>query len=83
MGFYIIRLALLLLPEFAYTKIVTQLKGNFQMKKRHLEILGYKVIFLKCSDWIGLYYAEERLDFLRQLIWPNECKHEINKETLR
>nr|XP_008192822.1 PREDICTED: FAST kinase domain-containing protein 1 isoform X1 [Tribolium castaneum] len=73
------RLALLLLPEFACTKIVTRLKGPFQMKKRHLEILGYKVIFVKSSDWIELYYAEDRVDFLKQLIWPNCNTTNLNK----
>ncbi|KAJ3659143.1 hypothetical protein Zmor_010848 [Zophobas morio] len=76
------RLALLLTPEYAYTTITSQLKGSFQLKKRHLEMLGYKVVFVKSSDWIGLYYTEDRIDYLEHLIWPKKFS-EIKTQTFR
>lgn len=49
-----------------------QLKGKYQMKKRHLEMLGYRVILINFSEWICFYFPDERIDFISKLVWPKK-----------
>ncbi|KAB0797302.1 hypothetical protein PPYR_08296 [Photinus pyralis] len=62
------RIALLLMKENAYTNLMVQLKGYQQLKKRHLEILGYRVASVNIKKWNSLLYGAERLEFLNNLI---------------
>ncbi|XP_021937564.1 FAST kinase domain-containing protein 1, mitochondrial isoform X2 [Zootermopsis nevadensis] len=68
----ITRIAILLWGEDAYTNGVTQLRGKQQVKRRHLEMLGYRVIGISSSVWNSMYMAEPtaKTDYLRQKIWP-------------
>jgi hypothetical protein len=52
---------------------VSQLCGKQQLKQRHLEMLGYKVIGISSSIWNSMYMAEHnaKADYLRQKIWPS------------
>jgi hypothetical protein len=57
----------------AYTNGVSQLCGEQQLKRRHLEMLGYTVIGISSSVWNSMYMAEQnaKADYLRQKIWPS------------
>ncbi|KAJ8982983.1 hypothetical protein NQ317_001423 [Molorchus minor] len=63
------RLALLLVRQHSFTRFYTHLKGKYQLKRRHLEMLGYGVVIIKFNEWINLLYAEERLEFVSNKIW--------------
>ncbi|KAJ8931919.1 hypothetical protein NQ314_015117 [Rhamnusium bicolor] len=72
------RVALLLLQQHAFTRFYTHLKGKYQFKRRHLEMFGYGVAIIHFNEWINLLYAEERLEYLSKLIWPDYLKSSIN-----
>lgn len=69
----IIRIAILLWGKDAFTSGVPQLCGEQQLKQRHLEMMGYKVIGISSSIWNSMYMAEKnaKTDYLRQRIWPS------------
>ncbi|CAH1976025.1 unnamed protein product [Acanthoscelides obtectus] len=69
------RIAILLLRPYCYTRFYSHPKGKYQHKKRHLEMLGYEVSMVKFTEWINLLYAEERLEFLSDLIWPKKVEN--------
>lgn len=76
------RMALILMKPHSYTRFYKHLKGRYQQKKRHLEILGYEVRQIDQNQWINLLYADERLDFLRNLIdleVTRNLKNDVNK----
>lgn len=52
------------------------MKGLSKMKQRHLEILGYRVIWIKKSIWNSMFMTEPdaKLSYLRSLIWPKPRK---------
>lgn len=52
----------------SYTRFYKHLKGRYQLKSRHLEILGYDVRLINQNEWSNLLYACERLEFLRDLV---------------
>ncbi|XP_050441714.1 FAST kinase domain-containing protein 1, mitochondrial [Adelges cooleyi] len=68
------KLALMLLNENDLRKNDNELRGYFMMKKRHLEILGYKVIWIKKNIWNSMFMSEPdaKMSYLRNLIWPKE-----------
>ncbi|KAJ8944774.1 hypothetical protein NQ318_003642 [Aromia moschata] len=66
------RVALLLMRQYGFTRFYTHLKGKYQLKKRHLEMLGYTVSVIKFNEWINLLYAEERFEYLSKMIWHNQ-----------
>ncbi|KAF2905968.1 hypothetical protein ILUMI_00199 [Ignelater luminosus] len=66
------RVAILLLKPSAYTRINVQLKGKYQLKKRHLEILGYRVLPINVSEWDSLIYGEQKVEYINKLIWPDD-----------
>ncbi|CAH0560501.1 unnamed protein product [Brassicogethes aeneus] len=68
------KIALLLVRPHVFTKFYINLKGKFQMKKRHLEMFGYTVSIINIDEWLNLLYAEERLEFLKNKIWLEEQK---------
>lgn len=71
--FIVSRTAILLWGEDAYTNGVSQLCGEQQVKQRHLEMLGYRVIGISSSMWNSMYMAEQtaKTDYLREKIWPS------------
>lgn len=58
----------------AYTRFYIHLKGKYQLKNKHLELLGYEVCPIKLNEWNNLLYAGERLEFLRKLIGQDTKK---------
>ncbi|XP_056644212.1 FAST kinase domain-containing protein 1, mitochondrial isoform X2 [Diorhabda sublineata] len=71
------RMALLLVRNYAFTRLYIHLRGTYQMKIRHLEIMGYNVSIMKFDEWTNLLYSSERIEYLKKLIWPD------NWETVR
>lgn len=65
------RLAILLTNSHFYTNFVKQIKGEYQLKQRHLEILGYRVFFLNFNEWNRLRDRKHKIEFLKNIIWPN------------
>jgi hypothetical protein len=67
------RIGILLWDKDAYTNGVSQLCGEQQIKQRHLEMLGYRVIGISSSMWNSMYMAEQtaKTDYLREKIWPS------------
>lgn len=74
--FFFIRLIFLLLNEKNLRKTDNEMRGLVKLKQRHLEILGYKVIWIKKSIWNSMFMTEPqaKLSYLENLIWPNPKK---------
>lgn len=70
---FFIRLIFLLLNERNLRKTDNEMRGLIRLKQRHLEILGYKVIWIKKSIWNSMFMSEPhaKLSYLKSLIWPN------------
>lgn len=68
-----IRIVVLLLREKDLRKTDNEMKGYPKLKQRHLEILGYRVIWIKKSIWNSMFMAEPeaKLLYLKSLVWPN------------
>ncbi|XP_055689530.1 FAST kinase domain-containing protein 1, mitochondrial [Lutzomyia longipalpis] len=64
------KIALLLHSNEAFCENSTILRGNEQLKQRHLEILGYRVLHLAQSDWNSMYLSVPgaKSRFLRNLL---------------
>ncbi|XP_066145729.1 FAST kinase domain-containing protein 1, mitochondrial isoform X2 [Euwallacea fornicatus] len=60
--------ALLLKNDAAFTRFYVRLRGRDELKNRHLEILGYKVEMITENTWTNLLYAEERVEYINQLV---------------
>ncbi|XP_039104763.1 FAST kinase domain-containing protein 1, mitochondrial [Hyaena hyaena] len=65
------RIALEFLDSRAVCRNVPYLKGKSAMKKRHLEILGYRVIQIPHFEWSSMVLStkEARMDYLRECIF--------------
>ncbi|XP_045336075.1 FAST kinase domain-containing protein 1, mitochondrial isoform X4 [Leopardus geoffroyi] len=65
------RIALEFLDSRAFCRNIPHLKGKSAMKKRHLEILGYRVIQISHFEWnsMALSTKEARMDYLRECIF--------------
>ncbi|XP_043432916.1 FAST kinase domain-containing protein 1, mitochondrial isoform X3 [Prionailurus viverrinus] len=65
------RIALEFLDSRAFCRNIPHLKGKSAMKKRHLEILGYRVIQIPHFEWnsMALSTKEARMDYLRECIF--------------
>ncbi|XP_036042204.1 FAST kinase domain-containing protein 1, mitochondrial isoform X2 [Onychomys torridus] len=65
------RIALDFLDVRAFCSNIPHLKGKSAMKKRHLEILGYRVIQVPYFEWnsMALSTKEARMDYLREHIF--------------
>ncbi|XP_026911343.2 FAST kinase domain-containing protein 1, mitochondrial isoform X3 [Acinonyx jubatus] len=65
------RIALEFLDSRAFCRNIPHLKGKSAMKKRHLEILGYRVIQIPHFEWnsMALSTEEARMDYLRECIF--------------
>lgn len=59
-----------------------QLKGFYQLQQRHLEILGYKVIFVNSKEWLSLKENKDKINFLKTTIWQeqmyNKCIESVS-----
>ncbi|XP_074071868.1 FAST kinase domain-containing protein 1, mitochondrial-like [Macrotis lagotis] len=62
------RVALEFLDSRAFCKNTTHLKGRSSMKKRHLEILGYRVIQIPHLEWnsMELSTKDAWMEYLRE-----------------
>ncbi|CAO2597171.1 FAST kinase domain-containing protein 1, mitochondrial [Lemmus lemmus] len=65
------RIALEFLDVRAFCSNIPHLKGKSAMKKRHLEILGYRVIQVPYFDWnsMALSTQDAKMDYLREHIF--------------
>ncbi|EHB17915.1 FAST kinase domain-containing protein 1 [Heterocephalus glaber] len=65
------RIAFEFLDSKAFCRNIPHLKGKSAMKKRHLEILGYRVIQIPHFEWnsMALSTKDARMDYLRQHIF--------------
>lgn len=65
------RIILLLLNEKDLRKTDNEMRGISKLKQRHLEMLGYKVIWIKKSIWNSMFMTEPeaKLSYLTSLIW--------------
>ncbi|XP_039711410.1 FAST kinase domain-containing protein 1, mitochondrial isoform X2 [Pteropus medius] len=65
------RIALEFLDLRAFCTNIPHLKGKSAMKKRHLEILGYRVIQIPHFEWnsMALSTKDARMDYLRERIF--------------
>nr|KAF6336539.1 FAST kinase domains 1 [Myotis myotis] len=65
------RIALEFLDLRAFCRNIPHLKGKSAMKKRHLEILGYRVIQIPHLEWnsMALSTKNARMDYLRERIF--------------
>lgn len=65
------RIALEFLDSRAFCRNIPHLKGKSAMKKRHLEILGYRVIQISPFEWnsMALSTQEARMNYLREHIF--------------
>lgn len=71
---FIFRIALLLLYEKDLLKAEGELRGYLKMKQRHLEILGYRVIWIRKSVWNSMFMSEPdaKTLYVKSLIWPKQ-----------
>lgn len=62
------RIAIELLDVRAFCSNIPHLKGKSAMKKRHLEILGYRVIQIPYFEWnsMAMSTKDARMDYLRE-----------------
>ncbi|XP_035302393.1 FAST kinase domain-containing protein 1, mitochondrial isoform X3 [Cricetulus griseus] len=67
----VLRIALEFLDVRAFCSNIPHLKGKSAMKKRHLEILGYRVIQVPYFEWnsMALSTKDARMDYLREHIF--------------
>lgn len=65
------RIALEFLDLRAFCRNIPHLKGKSAMKKRHLEILGYRVIQIPHFEWNSMVLStkDARMDYLRERIF--------------
>ncbi|PSN37677.1 hypothetical protein C0J52_05617 [Blattella germanica] len=77
----ITKIAVLLWDADVYTTNVSQLCGEQQLKQRHLEMLGYKVIGISSSLWNSMYMSESeaKTNYLRKEIWPSDVQKQYMK----
>ncbi|XP_066201139.1 FAST kinase domain-containing protein 1, mitochondrial [Saccopteryx leptura] len=65
------RIALEFLDLRAFCRNIRHLKGKSAMKKRHLEILGYRVIQIPHFEWnsMALSTKDARMEYLRERVF--------------
>lgn len=51
-----------------------RLKGQYLLKKRHLEILGFRVVFVGLREWLSVGSNKERAGCLKRLVWPDKSE---------
>ncbi|XP_059479937.1 FAST kinase domain-containing protein 1, mitochondrial [Neocloeon triangulifer] len=67
------RVAILLNRDANYTNGTVQLNGPVLLRRRHLEILGYRQVEISRFVWQAMYMADEasRQKFIAEQIWPH------------
>ncbi|GLG92696.1 Uncharacterized protein GBIM_00310, partial [Gryllus bimaculatus] len=70
----IFRKAVLLHADEAFSHNVCSLNGYAQMKKRHLEMLGYEVIEIVQSVWNSMYMSEPgmKYNFINEKVFKSD-----------
>lgn len=63
------KFAILLRNDYDFTRFYVRLRGKRALMNRHLEILGYKVKTITVKQWSNLLYAEERAEFIDQILF--------------
>lgn len=66
----IYRTAILLLKPNCFTNCTKHLKGYFQLKQRHLEILGYNVVNISYDEWKKFYIQQHCMEYVRNKLPP-------------
>ncbi|NXN94199.1 FAKD1 protein, partial [Rhinopomastus cyanomelas] len=68
------RIALEFLDSTAFSKDSRYLKGEPVVKKRHLEMLGYRVVQIPLFEWNSMVLSTkaEQLDYLRTLLYGTQ-----------
>lgn len=64
----------MLLRQQSFTRFCVNLRGKYQLKIRHLEILGYEVAVINFNEWVNLIHGEERLEYISKVIWPSKSR---------
>lgn len=64
------KIAFSIINQSAYSAYNTNLKGLFQLKRRHLEILGYDVFYENSYDWKDFYTHEQCVGYIKEKLWP-------------
>ncbi|CAL8108907.1 unnamed protein product [Orchesella dallaii] len=69
------KVAVLILTQNAFTKNVRDLRGQFKIRRRHLEILGYDVIEIDPRHWNSMFMSENsvRHNFLESKLYANSA----------
>lgn len=70
-------MAILILKSNYYTQGHKRLKGFYQLKIRHLEILGYKVRLIDSFTWKELIHFGEKISALINIIRCEEIYSEL------
>ncbi|NXP48969.1 FAKD1 protein, partial [Heliornis fulica] len=65
------RIALEFLDSKAFSRNLRQLKGEYAVKKRHLEMLGYRVVQIPYFEWNSMVLSTkgEQMDYLRKHLY--------------
>lgn len=64
---------LIVLPLSAYTAHTRSLKGYYILRKRHLEMLGYRVIQIDPQHWNSMYMTElAKAEYLESAIFDKK-----------
>ncbi|OCT63566.1 hypothetical protein XELAEV_18044663mg [Xenopus laevis] len=68
------RVAIEFLDSKAFSKNSSNIKGEYMMKKRHLEILGYHVLQISSLEWnsMELSTKDAWMDYLRKRIFADD-----------
>ncbi|NXV80848.1 FAKD1 protein, partial [Atlantisia rogersi] len=68
------RIALEFLDSRAFSKNLRHLKGEYAVKKRHLEMLGYRVVQIPHFEWnsMGLSTKGEQINYLRKHLYGTQ-----------
>lgn len=69
-------MAVILKHYNSFTRGIVQLTGPNLLKRRHLEMLGYRQVEISRFLWQAMYMSEEsaRLNYLTEQIWPKGRK---------
>lgn len=65
------RIAVVLPKAKSFLRYGNQLMGYHAFKRRHLEIMGYKVAFINLRDWWLLASNKNRVEYVKGIIWSD------------
>ena len=76
-SFFFFRVAIILFDRRAFPNISfsegQQLKGDYVLQRRHLEMLGYCVVEIPILVWNAMYMSDpkDKQTYLKNKIWKN------------